>query len=78
MLQSLFCWKTLCNFHVKGYMPDAKNVTVLVLLEDPLQQGIADTLAFHRFSYSPCFAGRPSATAENLLRLHKNLLFWPR
>ena len=29
MLQSLFCWKTLCNFHVKGYMPDANKLQSL-------------------------------------------------
>ena len=63
-LQSLFCWKSLCNF-VNGRGNGVEIVLQSLFCWKTLCNAHMRLLKrMQIFRYSPCFAGRPSATCN--------------
>ena len=60
--QSLFQWKLLCNPHDNEWKVFEKIVTILVLVETPLQQKYQKSLMELKRSHNPCFSGNSFAT----------------
>ena len=67
--QSLFYWKLLCNAKNIKTTEKLKDVTILILLETPLQFKMQDVRLDTQISHNPYFTGNSFAIVLEILKL---------